>query len=154
VSHGSNFIITQVTAGTGVAAIVATAAHLLDPILATVATFSAVGFYTFNIWESRTIKSRMRLRRRRWNMQRQLQARATAAALLVRQQAAAAAAALEHGGPVPSLVTGLSPELDKRLTIIHDLVNSTSEQLKAEIAKVSYAEGQKDASQGKNRDGS
>jgi biopolymer transport protein ExbB/TolQ len=86
----------------------ASAMGWISPIIGVLAGIATILFFSFSLWESRTIRSRMRLRRRRRLLQRKLdmaaqkanlllKQTAEAQALLVKQTAEQAALQLKHG---------------------------------------------------------
>ena len=89
----------NLSAAAGFGTLSAQAASLagwVSPIVGVLAGIATIIFFTFSLWESRTIRARMRLRRRRRMAQRKLDIAAQKANLLLKQAAEARALELKQ----------------------------------------------------------
>jgi len=117
------------TAAAGLGAVIAGMTGWLSPTVGIIAGLCAIFFYGFQIWESRTVKARYRLRRRRWAAAHALEARAKAAQLLVEQTATTAAllvvqtadaAQTAANGGQPALAIVVQPVLSSPVQLPED----------------------------------
>ncbi len=92
-SHPSptGFVIAQIPAAAGLATLAASWVGWISPIVGVIAGCVTITYFCFEIWESRLLKVRMRLRRRRRFARYRVEIARQKADLLLRQTAEAQA---------------------------------------------------------------